>query len=180
MTVRRTPLALAGAGVFASLLLALVFQGSFGYEFVIIVATVWIGFPVMLLGLATLCVALLRKQADGIFHGFRILAVTLGMVAVLWTGAYLGRWLNTRTVARTKAFVEACVPLLDAHRERVGQYPESLTELGLRFSPPRRTADYLQYSREEETFFFEFPDGAKMMEGWRFDGRTRQWGVIGG
>lgn len=90
--------------------------------------------------LAVACCFRAARMASASFrrYMFRVALMYLAVaggglaVALVWQS-----WTEWR-IERTKAFYEAHVPTLEGFREEHGEYPETLSELGLDLPPPLR------------------------------------------
>lgn len=136
--------------------------GSFAITLIAWSAGLWIGAPLLLIGLV---LGLARHRA-----GWRLVAGVLGLALTLGTALALGsrvcEWEVSRAKAAGSAILEAC---LTYHR-REGRWPETLAELA---TPAPRL---LRLTRPQDgSPALWIADPRRLMGAWYYDPETREW-----
>lgn len=96
--------------------------GSFAITVIALSASLWIGAPLLVVGLA---LGLARHRT-----GWRLVAAVLGLALTLGPALALGKRVCEWEVSRARAGGQGVFQDCQAHRERVGHWPENLAALG--------------------------------------------------
>lgn len=148
-------------------------KGDFGHGIIVGCLLVFVGAPIALFMFLWTLFSLKRSGSipEALKKSFSISAILgCGLLLSLSTGFGINRW----EIHRTREFVAAIVPKLDAYRAKHGAFPTSLREVGVE-RHPALLEDGSGYTAEQDYFKFEYWDSSGMMDGYEFNSSIRQW-----
>jgi hypothetical protein len=148
-------------------------KGDFGHGIIVGCLVVFVVGPLALYMALWALFSLKRSGSipDALKRTFSISAILgCGLLLSLATGVGMNRW----EIYRTREFVAAIVPKLDAYRAKHGAFPASLREVGVA-RPPALLEDGSGYTAQPDYFKFEYWDPSGMMDGAEFSSSIRQW-----
>lgn len=139
--------------------------GSFAITLIAWSAGLWIGAPLLLLGLL---LGLSRKRHA--LAGRRLAIWIMGLGLTLGSGLFVGRRVCDWEVARAKAAGSAILEACLTYHRREGRWPETLAELA---TPAPRL---LRLTRPQDgSPALWIADPRRLMGAWYYDPETREW-----
>jgi hypothetical protein len=136
--------------------------GSFALTLIALSAGLWIGTPLLLIGLV---LGLARHRA-----GWRLVTGVLGLTLTLGAGVTLGSRLCEWEVARAKAGGQGIFQDCQAHREHEGYWPENLAALG---KPAPRLLRHARLQDGSSSLWIEDP--RFLFGAWHYIPDTNAW-----
>lgn len=150
------------AGFVAVAALAWFGLGSFVITVISLSTGLWIGTPVLLIGLA---LGLARKRA-----GWRLVAGVLGLALLLSAGVALGDRVCAWEIARAKAAGDRISQECSAFHRQTGRWPGTLAELG---TPVPRLLRHAPGQDGRPSLWINDP--RYLMGSWDYHPETRSW-----
>ncbi len=102
------------------------------------------------------------------------LLLTLCVVAQ-FGGLLAGMVINEIHVDNAMHWCEGLGPRLEAWRERTGEYPKELSELGNDLDPPRFCRHGLIYHPSATGYVIDFDDESSLFSGYAYNSESRTW-----
>jgi hypothetical protein len=132
----------------------------------------YIGFPLLVVVLISIGVAIKRHSGSGFLSGASLFLVCyLTLIGAFYLG---GKGIFEYRERAVKEFVISTLPMLEAHKAKRGAYPESLQEVGIRDQPYYFRGRH-GYTSDGKSFTFYYEDPNAIMGGMMFTNQHRQW-----
>jgi hypothetical protein len=140
---------------------------------VVIGASVWIGGPLLAVGIIMLLIAARRQQS--LAPAMRLLAGVVLAVCFGGTAMLVNHFVQKGAVLDAKAYPQKIAPLLETYRRAHGTYPATLDQLPSKPSVPRLLRSPYGYRSDGQSYSFSFPEPGGLIDTWQYDSETRQW-----
>ena len=170
MTRRLT--GIVGLALLLNVVATCVGRGSFAHALVVLLAAVYVGFPLLVVGLILWSLRRRWPRTRGAaLVAWAIAAIGLSLAASLWPGHRLAE----TDIAEAKAYCEQLAAQIEQHKQTAGTYPPDLSALRNAGEGPRLLRDTLSYSSDGAQFELSFVDPRAILGGLSYRSADRRW-----
>jgi hypothetical protein len=151
---------------------AIVFEGDFVHQVLLIVAMIYVIFPTsLIMGICTAVAACRQSLRPWYFMFWRVAGILTFSVFLSWVAGYgLHEW----RLRQTRDYVLRALAVLDDYYARTGQYSNTLP-IDVLGSPPKWLRNSKFCNLGVQDFRFEYSDPAAMMNLNEFTSAKRTW-----
>jgi hypothetical protein len=162
-------------GVLLVFALTIFYVDPFLLQLMGLAAVVWIGPPLLVLGLLLLIYARIFRRSYR--SGVQCVTVSIAFACIVGLAIPLNHLVMERAVATAKKYPEKVAPFLEEYRTAHGGYPESLELIKNKPSVPRLLRRSYGYRSNGNSYEFTFPQPGGLIDTWNYYSNTASWSL---